>query len=165
MIFAFCLLRNDIACHRRLYKRQANVAGYFRKRTIVAHVLLAAWKSLSGSPVKGLRASSPQPNTAQRSTYFLTLPYRWAVPTTAIVSLLHWLVSQMFFFARVDVDGLTTEPPGGSLPVERLKIQAPGASRNLILSFIQLFHTHLQTFVFSLFTLFLLCLYTKIYFS
>ncbi|KAJ5116229.1 hypothetical protein N7456_000577 [Penicillium angulare] len=86
---------------------------------------MAEWCSYatkSGSPVKGLRVSSPQPSTAQRSTYFLSLPYRWAVPTTAIVALLHWLVSQMFFFARVDVYGITTEPPGESFPVERVYI-------------------------------------------
>lgn len=81
-----------------------------------------SYATKSGRPVKGLRVSSPQPNTSQRSTYFLSLPYRWAVPATVILALLHWLVSQMFFFARVDVYGITTEPPGKSLPVEKLYI-------------------------------------------
>ncbi|KAJ5162239.1 hypothetical protein N7492_007631 [Penicillium capsulatum] len=57
----------------------------------------------TGAPRKGLRVSSPLPNTAQRSTYFLSLPYKWAIPCTAAKTTLHWLVSQMHFFARVDI--------------------------------------------------------------
>ncbi|KAF2028392.1 hypothetical protein EK21DRAFT_27986, partial [Setomelanomma holmii] len=45
---------------------------------------------------KGLRISGV-PQGAQRSTYFLQLPYRIGLPFMAISAFLHWLVSQSFF--------------------------------------------------------------------
>lgn len=50
---------------------------------------------------KGLRVSRPM--AEQRSTYFLQLPYKWAIPLIATSSALHWLLSQTFFLVRVDV--------------------------------------------------------------
>ena len=50
---------------------------------------------------KGLRVSIPKPDTAQRSTYFLQLPYRIAIPLMALSGILHWLVSQSIFLAVV----------------------------------------------------------------
>lgn len=47
---------------------------------------------------KGLRVT--QPSGDQRSTYFLQLPYRWAVPLTVTSGLLHWLMSQSLFLVR-----------------------------------------------------------------
>jgi hypothetical protein len=49
---------------------------------------------------KGLRVS--QPIAEQRSTYFLQLPYRWAIPLMITSGTLHWLLSQSFFLVRVD---------------------------------------------------------------
>lgn len=43
------------------------------------------------------------PNDGQRSTYFLQLPYIWGVPLLAASTLLHWLISQSVFFARIAV--------------------------------------------------------------
>lgn len=48
-----------------------------------------------------LRVSSPI--GAQRSTYFLQLPYRYSVPLLVGSSLLHWLISQSLFVARVSI--------------------------------------------------------------
>jgi hypothetical protein len=48
---------------------------------------------------KGLRVTSPV--GAQKSTYFLQLPYRYAIPLLTMSALLHWLVSQAFFLAKV----------------------------------------------------------------
>ena len=50
---------------------------------------------------KSLRVSEPRGQ--QRSTYFLQLPYRWAMPLIAISTALHWLLSQTFFLVRIDV--------------------------------------------------------------
>ncbi|CAG8303123.1 unnamed protein product [Penicillium salamii] len=50
---------------------------------------------------KALRVTRPQGNE-QRSTYFLQLPYRWAVPLTIMSGLLHWLLSQALFLVRVE---------------------------------------------------------------
>ena len=50
---------------------------------------------------KPLRVTSP--TEKQRSTYYLQLPYRWGLPLLIGSGLLHWLVSQSIFLARVDV--------------------------------------------------------------
>lgn len=65
------------------------------------------WTGFAQS-AKGLRVSSPHENTAQRSTYFLSLPYRYAIPMTISVTVLHYFVSEMVFLARLeayDYDG------------------------------------------------------------
>ena len=48
---------------------------------------------------KPLRVSWPR--GAQRSTYYLSLPYRYSVPLLVVSAVLHWLVSQSFFFVQV----------------------------------------------------------------
>lgn len=58
------------------------------------------WNSLALSR-KGLRVSEPRGE--QRSTYFLQLPYRWAIPLIVLSMALHWLLSQTFFLVRIDV--------------------------------------------------------------
>ena len=50
---------------------------------------------------KALRVSSP--TGAQRSTYFLQLPYIYSVPLMILSGILHWLVSQSIFLAKVTV--------------------------------------------------------------
>lgn len=49
---------------------------------------------------KGLRVT--QPKGSQRPAYFLQLPFRWAIPFTLMSGVLHWLLSQSFFFVRID---------------------------------------------------------------
>ena len=49
---------------------------------------------------KPLRVTSPKGQ--QCSTYYLQLPYRYAVPLLIVSGLLHWLVSQSIFLAAVD---------------------------------------------------------------
>lgn len=53
---------------------------------------------------KGLRVSS-KPRGAQRSTYFLQLPYRFGIPLVVLSALLHWLVSQSIFVIAYDING------------------------------------------------------------
>lgn len=50
---------------------------------------------------KGLRVSS-YPTGAQRSTYFLQLPYRFGTPLMVLSGTLHWLVSQSIFLIAID---------------------------------------------------------------
>ncbi|KAF2653614.1 hypothetical protein K491DRAFT_661661 [Lophiostoma macrostomum CBS 122681] len=50
---------------------------------------------------KALRVTRPQGQ--QRSTYFLQLPYRWALPLMITSGILHWLMSQSLFFVRYDI--------------------------------------------------------------
>jgi hypothetical protein len=59
----------------------------------------AEWNSLAASR-KGLRVTTPYGE--QRSTYFLQLPYKWAVPLMVTSGIAHWLLSQSFFLTRID---------------------------------------------------------------
>ena len=62
---------------------------------------------------KSLRVSSPRGQ--QRSTYFLQLPYRYGIPLLLTSGVLHWLVSQSIFIARISVlDGSDTEVDSAS---------------------------------------------------
>ncbi|RJE24013.1 hypothetical protein PHISCL_03668 [Aspergillus sclerotialis] len=50
---------------------------------------------------KGLRVSS-EPRMSQRSTYFLSLPYRYALPLIGTSGILHWLISQSLFLVGIE---------------------------------------------------------------
>ncbi|PUU76453.1 hypothetical protein B9Z19DRAFT_1149369 [Tuber borchii] len=50
---------------------------------------------------RALRVTSPRPG--QRSTYWLQIPYTYAISLMALSALLHWLTSQSIFLARVDI--------------------------------------------------------------
>ncbi|CUS15055.1 unnamed protein product, partial [Tuber aestivum] len=56
-----------------------------------------------------LRVTSPRPG--QRSTYWLQIPYTYAIPLMILSGLLHWLTSQSLFLARVEISG----PLGGEV--------------------------------------------------
>ncbi|KAG0635400.1 hypothetical protein HOY80DRAFT_1057272 [Tuber brumale] len=43
------------------------------------------------------------PRPGQRSTYWLQIPYTYAIPLISMSGLLHWLISQSIFFARIEV--------------------------------------------------------------
>jgi hypothetical protein len=65
-------------------------------------LLGAEWNSYA-SERKGLRISSGS-RGAQRTTYFLQLPYRWALPLMVLSGVLHWLCSQALFLVSVQFD-------------------------------------------------------------
>ena len=56
---------------------------------------------------KALRVSSPL--DGQRSTYFLSLPYGYAIPLIVLSGLMHWLVSQSIFLAQINPPASDTE--------------------------------------------------------
>ncbi|KAJ4394976.1 hypothetical protein N0V85_006732 [Neurospora sp. IMI 360204] len=59
---------------------------------------------------KTLRTS--QPRGSQRSIFFLSLPYRYALPFVVVFSVMHWLMSQCLYFTEVDfvdLDGTTLD--------------------------------------------------------
>jgi hypothetical protein len=65
------------------------------------------WSAANGpSKRRGLRVSSPEPT--QRSSYFISLPYRFGIPIMVASSTLHWLISQAIFVVNTkafDADG------------------------------------------------------------
>ncbi|RDW67478.1 uncharacterized protein DSM5745_09344 [Aspergillus mulundensis] len=72
---------------------------YFMYNNILSSMLLAAEYDDYAAERKPLRVSWPR--GAQRSTYYLSLPYRYSVPLQVSSALLHWLVSQSLFFVRI----------------------------------------------------------------
>jgi hypothetical protein len=76
-------------------------ASYFWVNRICTSICVAReWNQLAVSR-KSLRVTNP--TGEQRSTYFLSLPYRWAIPLTIISGFLHWLLSQSLFLARREI--------------------------------------------------------------
>lgn len=57
-------------------------------------------KTAKNQAKKGLRVSTNRTG-AQRSFYFLSLPYRYSLPLLLSYTVLHWLVSQSLFYVRV----------------------------------------------------------------
>ncbi|KEQ69019.1 hypothetical protein M436DRAFT_57197 [Aureobasidium namibiae CBS 147.97] len=78
---------------------------YFNLNGIFTRMALAKEWNTMASQRKGLRVSHPE--KAQRSTYFLQLPYRWAIPLTIGSGSLHWLISQTLFMVQIDVQSGT----------------------------------------------------------
>ncbi|QMW25983.1 hypothetical protein G4B84_001228 [Aspergillus flavus NRRL3357] len=74
---------------------------YFTFNAIFTAMTLAAEWSRYANHRKGLRVSGP-PEVAQRSSYFLSLPYRFAVPALTFSALLHWLLSQSIFVVGIE---------------------------------------------------------------
>ncbi|KAI0848731.1 hypothetical protein F5Y00DRAFT_253217 [Daldinia vernicosa] len=65
---------------------------------------------------KPLRVSEPM--GIQRSSYFISVPLRYGIPLYTTSSIMHWLVSQSFFLARITAicgDGSPKSCPGGQV--------------------------------------------------
>ncbi|KAK4215121.1 hypothetical protein QBC37DRAFT_282310 [Rhypophila decipiens] len=69
---------------------------------ITIMVVELEWNTLGTKP-KSLRVSQPRKNSSQRGTFFLSLPYRFAIPLLLVSGGLQWLVGQSLFFAEVDL--------------------------------------------------------------
>ncbi len=74
---------------------------YFLTNSLLTSMTLAAEWSRYAVLRRGLRVSW-NPKAAQRQSYFLSLPYRYAVPLMASSATLHWLISQSIFLVGVD---------------------------------------------------------------
>ena len=66
--------------------------------------LAAEWSSY-GVQRKPLRCTTPYGQ--QRSTYYLQLPYTYALPLIAGSATLHWLISESIFLARIEISDST----------------------------------------------------------
>lgn len=81
---------------------------YLNMNTLCTSIACAEEWNHFGITRKGLRVTKPEGE--QRSTYFLQLPYRWAVPLMVVSGLLHWLLSQSFYLVRYEQLSRTGEP-------------------------------------------------------
>ncbi|OJJ85461.1 uncharacterized protein ASPGLDRAFT_1513942 [Aspergillus glaucus CBS 516.65] len=73
--------------------------AYFLYNSILTNMLLAAEYNDYAGQRKPLRVSWPK--GFQRSTYYLSLPYRYSIPLLVTHAVLHWLVSQSLFFVEI----------------------------------------------------------------
>ena len=81
---------------------------YLMLSAVFTTMLVAREWSQYSSHRKALRVSVP--TGMQRSTFFLSIPYKYGVPLMAVSTLLQWLVSQAMFLVRTtghDHDGFT----------------------------------------------------------
>jgi hypothetical protein len=86
--------------------------SYFAYNALWTKMLIAREWAQYGIRRQSLRVSVPQGQ--QRSNYFLTIPYAYAAALLTISAILHWLLSQSFFLARVNVNAaepFVTTPP------------------------------------------------------
>lgn len=67
----------------------------------------AEWTSYAHEK-KSLRVSRPKGQ--QRSTYFLSLPYRFSIPLVAASVAFHWMLSQSLFLAQLNAYDQTGKP-------------------------------------------------------
>ena len=100
---------------------------YFCFNGLFTCMLLAEEWSGYAHQRKALRVSKPRGN--QRSTYRLQLPYKYGLPLLIIAALLHWLVSQSIFLARV-----RAYDPNGQIPSPDDDISTCGYSPRAILT-------------------------------
>ena len=72
----------------------------FYNNLFTCMLVSAEWISFAHQR-KSLRVTRPKGQ--QRSTYFLSLPYRFSLPLLVASMLLHWMISQSLFLVQVDV--------------------------------------------------------------
>lgn len=73
---------------------------------------------------KSLRVTTPK--GTQRSTYWLQLPYTYGIPLIVVSAILHWLVSQSIFLARI-VTFVDEQGSGGEFEDARLGAESAGS--------------------------------------
>lgn len=84
---------------------------YIANNGLVSCMLVANEWSEYAKERKTLRVSNPI--GIQRSSYFLSMPFRYGIPMMVFISFLHWLVSQCIFIIRVNrVDRTGAFMPG-----------------------------------------------------
>lgn len=82
---------------------------YLSLNNVLTRMQMAVeWSSYSVER-KGLRVSHDRAG-AQRSTYFLQLPYRVGLPLMIVSATLHWLVSQSIFLVSVNTFDARGQP-------------------------------------------------------
>ncbi|KAH9206756.1 hypothetical protein DL95DRAFT_396674 [Leptodontidium sp. 2 PMI_412] len=81
---------------------------YFAYNTIYTSMVSADEWSRFTVNRKALRTTEPRGE--QRSTYWLSLPWTYALPLAVASSILHWLISQSLFISRTEILDTYGEP-------------------------------------------------------
>lgn len=84
--------------------------GYYFFNLVLTNMLAATEYSSYGATRKGLRVTWPTKDSKQRSTYWLSIPYRYGIPVMLSFTIIHWLVSQGFYYMLLIPYGTDDEP-------------------------------------------------------
>ncbi|KAJ5164845.1 uncharacterized protein N7500_006675 [Penicillium coprophilum] len=74
---------------------------YYCYNAVLTSMLAAAEYSSYGIERKALRVTWPIKRSQQRSTYWLSIPYRYSVPVLLLYMTLHWTISQSIFYLEI----------------------------------------------------------------
>lgn len=75
--------------------------AYLLFNGIFTSILLSAELADFAREAKTMRVTEPR--GAQRSTYWLQLPYKWSMPMMAVMALLHFLISEAIFMVDMEL--------------------------------------------------------------
>lgn len=84
--------------------------SYYCYNSILTNMLASGEYSSYGATRKPLRVTWPVKDSQQRSTYWLSVPYHYAIPILSIYGVLHWLISQSIFYVLVIPYNLQNQP-------------------------------------------------------
>ncbi|KAJ5520792.1 hypothetical protein N7463_001245 [Penicillium fimorum] len=76
---------------------------YYCYNAVLTSMLAAAEYSSYGIERKALRVTWPIKGSQQRSTYWLSIPYRYSVPVLLLYMTLHWTISQSIFYTEIAI--------------------------------------------------------------
>ncbi|KAF4764507.1 hypothetical protein HAV15_000576 [Penicillium sp. str.  len=76
---------------------------YYCYNAVLTSMLAAAEYSSYGTERKALRVTWPIKSSQQRSTYWLSIPYRYSVPILLLYMTLHWTISQSIFYTETTI--------------------------------------------------------------
>lgn len=113
--------------------------AYFLYNKILTKMLLTAEYNVYAKHCKPLRVSWPK--GLQRSTYYLSLPYRYSLPLLVAHTALHWLISQSLFLVEV----ILYDSHG--IPIPTARLVTCGFSPIAIIFSIALFSVMICTFL------------------
>ncbi|KAJ5894097.1 hypothetical protein N7495_005788 [Penicillium taxi] len=88
---------------------------YYCYNAVLTSMLAATEYSTYGIERKALRVTWPIKESQQRSTYYLSIPYRYGVPVLFLYMTLHWTISQSIFYLAIDFYEVGKESKDGRL--------------------------------------------------
>ncbi|KAB8253093.1 hypothetical protein BDV35DRAFT_375515 [Aspergillus flavus] len=72
--------------------------GYYFYNSVLTSMLASAEYSSYGTDRKPLRVTWPVKGSQQRSTYWLSVPYKYGIPVMILFMVIHWFVSQALYY-------------------------------------------------------------------
>ncbi|KAE8418405.1 hypothetical protein BDV36DRAFT_308758 [Aspergillus pseudocaelatus] len=96
--------------------------GYYFYNSVLTSMLASAEYSSYGADRKALRVTWPAKGSQQRSTYWLSVHYKYGIPVIILFMANHWFVSQGFYYVLMIPYGTDGQPLYGN------KVSSVGAS-------------------------------------